>query len=203
MGVLERKPKDLVSRNDSKYNEQNKEETQTYIQIDGLDQNISNVGKTSEDNIIYINNKQDDKILEDAVILDERNKLDNNDKQVLFNMIEGHIVLEDNLNNSYEKEENQENTNKKAESSNIVNRVVRRYQNLNKNKVEDFKKKWELDKLTEKLKAERLKKNDISVLNSSNISEIIFSSDNQIIVDRMTNEEKYEKIKSEFLRLQK
>lgn len=118
-------------------------------------------------------------------------------------MIEGNIVLEENLNYNNENNINEESKKEVKTSSNIVNSAVRKYQNLNKNKVEDFRKKWELDKLTEKLKAERLKKNDISILNSSNISEIIFSSDNQIIVDRMTNEEKYEKIKCEFLRLQK
>lgn len=54
------------------------------------------------------------------------------------------------------------------------------------------------------MKAQRLKKNEINSLNSTNISEIIYgNNDGIILINQITNEEKYEKIKSEFKRLNK
>ena len=94
------------------------------------------------------------------------------------------------------------NKNENHYSKSKVLSQVRKYNQLKRQEIEDFKKLWQYDKLNERLKAERLKKNDINSLNSTNISEIVFSGD-QVIDDKMTNDEKYEKIKSEFFRLQR
>lgn len=89
--------------------------------------------------------------------------------------------------------------NETSQRENKVIKQVDRYLKIRDKDIESFKDKWQYEQLNEKLKKERLKRNEMKSLNSSNISEALL--DENTLKKKIPPEEKYELIKNEFLRL--
>lgn len=168
----------------------------------------SKIMKDSEDhkteknvyNYVDYERVNDEYLDNDAKIDNKSIKLENpanhseeiNQLEKLIN--ENSVICADDKSIHYQKEQDNH-----YQIENKVIKQVDRYLKIRDKDIESFKDKWQYEQLNEKLRKERLKKNEMKSLNSSNISEALI--DENTFKKKIPPEEKYELIKNEFLRL--